>query len=459
MMQAAFTTSLIQRGKTVLVALCAAIVLALFAVIPVSAQDDDKNLSKAEKEEQLKFRDGITRKRKAVGLTCAKRLERVQEFVAEEQWAEAEQQLEGSFSRACSEGFEHSEVNRFLGYVYYAQEKYPQSIATYLKFINEPEADEQKRTDTRYTVAQLMFLTENYKGAANQLEQWMKETTVVARDGKVLLARAYYNLERKREALKLVEDVMAESKREGQIPKEPWLNFQWVLYYEQERYKDAVGVNRVLLTEYPKVKYWKQISAMFGALEDSKKEMLALDLVHLQGGLDKEKQFVALAYQYMAADIPMRAARMLEQAMQDGFVEKDQKNLEVLGAAYQRAQEFRLASPVLEQAAKMADDGNAWSRLAGVYLNLNENEKALVASINALSKGGLKREDLTWMSRGSAEAALHCYDDAARSFARAEKFQSASKGAANWKRYVQIEGERRSKLIANGAKLATCQKV
>lgn len=457
-MQAAHIIPVIRRGSSAALAvLCAVVLMLSFSSAQVYAED--KKLSKEEKEKQLKFKEGITRKRKAVGLTCAKRLERVQEFVAEEQWGEAEKQLKGSFARACSEGFEHSEVNRFLGYVYYAQEKYPQSIDTYLKFINEPEADEQKRTDTRYTVAQLMFLTENYSGAAKQLEAWMREAAVVARDGKVLLARCYYNLGRKKNALSLVEEVMKESKQEGQIPKESWLNFQWVLYYENERYKDAVGVNRVLLTEYPKIKYWKQISAMFGALEESKREMLALDLTYRQGGLDKEKQFVALAYQYMAADIPMRAARMLSQAMEDGYVEKNQKNLEVLGAAYQRAQEYKLASPILEQAAKMADDGNAWSRLAGVYLNLNENEKALVASINALSKGGLKRPDLAWMNRGTAEAALHCYSDAASSFGRAEKFDKVQKGAANWKRYVQIEGERRSKLIANGAKLATCKKV
>ncbi|MBT8151658.1 MAG: hypothetical protein KJO62_09670 [Gammaproteobacteria bacterium] len=448
-----------QKVSVVFAVALMSLLLALSVVPSAYAQEGDKKLSKEEKEKQLKFKDGITRKRKAVGPTCAKRLERVQEYVAEEQWSEAEKQLKGALVRACSEGFEHSEVNRFLGYVYYSQEKYDLAISTYLKFVNEPEADLDKKTDTRYTVAQLMFMTENYKGAANQLEKWMQEATVVARDGKILLGRCYYNLGRKNEALKLVEDVMKESRTAKQTPKESWLNFQWVLYYEKEQYKKAVGVNRILLTEYPKIKYWKQISAMFGALEDSEKEMLALDLTYRQGGLDKEKQFIALAYQYMAFDVPMRAARMLEEAMEDGFVEKNQKNLEVLGAAYQRSQEFRLASPVLEQAAKMADDGNAWSRLAGVYLNLNENEKALVASINALSKGGLKRPDLAWMNRGTAEAALHCYDLAADSFGRAERFDRAKKGAANWKRYVQMEGERRAKLIANGAKLATCKKV
>ncbi len=161
----------------------------------------------------------------------------------------------------------------------------------------------------------------------------------------------------------------------------------------------------------------------------------------------------------MAIDVPYRAAAILERAMKEGQVEKTEKNLEILGSAYQRAQEFKKASPVLEQAAKLASHGNAWSRLAGVYLNLNENEKALVAAINALSKGGLKREDLTWMNRGSAEASLHCYDAAVKSFSKAAKFDRVKKNAVNWKKYVSAEGERRNKLIANGANLAQCKKV
>ena len=131
-----------------------------------------------------------------------------------------------------------------------------------------------------------------------------------------------------------------------------------------------------------------------------------MEITHLQNGLDKEKQFIALAYQYLAVDIPYRAAQVLDKAMTKGLVERNAKNLSLLGSSYQRAQEYRKASPVLEEAAKKSEDGNAWSRLAGVYLNLNENEKALVAARNALKKGDLKREDLAWMNRGTAEQAL-----------------------------------------------------
>ena len=427
-------------------------------VASVYAQDD-KKLSKAEKEERLKYKDTVTQRRKSVGQTCGKRLQKVQELVEEEDFQGAKSELIGASKRGCSEGFELSQVNRFLGYVYYALDDYPNAIKAYKALVNEPEADEQQRTDTRYTLAQLLFVTEDYAGAVTQLEAWLKTTSVVDRNGEVLLARGYYQLNRKDDALKLVEKVVRDATAEGLVPKESWLTFQWALYYEKERYADTLPVSRVLITHYSDVKYWKQIAAMYGALEKDQKERLALELTYQQDGLDKEKQLIALAYQYLSVDVPYRAAKVIEKGMADEIIERTEKNLELLGSAYQRAQEFKKASPVLEEAAKKSSDGNAYSRLASVYLNLNENEKALVAARNALKKGGLKREDIAWMNRGSAEQALHCYEAAEKSFARAAKFEKTKKGAQSWQQYVQKEGERRRKLIANGAKLATCKKV
>ena len=430
-----------------------------FGIGSVAAQEKKKKLTKAEKEAKLKYKNAVSQRRKSVGASCTKKLTKVQEFTEEENWAGAEAELLASFKRGCSEGFEHSQLNRYLGYVYYAQDKIQLSIQAYLALVNEPEADPQQRTSTRYTVAQLLFVNDDYQRAVEQLELWMAEAAIVDPGGKVLLARGYYQLERKAEALALVEEVVEEAVVAGIVPKENWLNFQWALYYEKDNYKATIQVSNRLLSNYPKIKYWKQLTAMYGALEQSQKELMALEVTYLQNGLTKEKQHIALAYQYLAIDIPYRAAQVLEKAMGDEIVERTEKNLALLGSSYQRAQEYRKASPVLEEAANKSSDGNAWSRLAGVYLNLNENEKALLAARNAIKKGKLKREDLAWMSRGTAEQALHCYKDAEKSFGKATKFKKTEKGARSWKRYVTIEGDRRRKLIANGAKLATCKKV
>ena len=411
-----------------------------------------------EAEDALKFQNMQTRRRRTASPECNQRQARIQERFEEEDWAGAEQEARSALRRACRPGFEHSEIYNWIGVALFQQEKIPEAIEAYLTVVTEPEADPDKRVRVRFNMAQLMFMQEDYDNSIKHLETWMKESETIDRGGKILLAKAYYNVENKERALELVEEVMAESREMQSVPKEGWLSFQWVLYYEKNEYRKAIGVSHALLTYYPEVKYWKQLTAMFGALEDEKNELLGLEIAYMQNGLDEEKQLMALAYRYLAFDTPFRAAYLIEKGMEVGMIERTQKNLEVLGSAWQRSQEFGRASPILEEAAALSEDGNVWSRLAGVYLNINENQRAYDAAVKALAKGNLKREDLTWMNKGNAEAAMHCYKDAEKSFTKAASFPKTETGATNWKNYVVAEGQRRANLVKRGARLDGCLK-
>ena len=112
-------------------------------------EEKKKKLTKAEKEAKLKYKNAVSQRRKSVGTTCAKRLTKVQEITQPEEgepdWALAEAELKSAFKRGCRPGFEYSQLNRYLGYVYYAQDKIELAIEAYLALVNEPEADEQQR--------------------------------------------------------------------------------------------------------------------------------------------------------------------------------------------------------------------------------------------------------------------------------------------------------------------------
>jgi hypothetical protein len=90
----------------------------VFGVSSVVAEEKKKKLTKAEKEAQLKYKNAVSQRRKSVGQSCAKKLTKVQEFLETEDWPGAEAELVSAFKRGCSEGFEYSQVNRYLGYVY-----------------------------------------------------------------------------------------------------------------------------------------------------------------------------------------------------------------------------------------------------------------------------------------------------------------------------------------------------
>ncbi len=412
----------------------------------------------AAEEENRKYADVQTRKRHAVGQVCGKKLEEAQPLIEAERWAQAQTVLESAPAKACQTSYEKSQVWNFLGYVYYSRDRFRDAINAYNKVIAEPETDEQLKTNTRYTVAQLYFMLEDYANAAKYLEQWMRESNAVGVDGKVLLAQAYYQLNRKAEALRYLEQAIGEWEQQGKTPKENWWGLQRVIYYEKKDYRRVVAILKKMIKHYPKYSYWRQLGGMYGELNQDLNQLVAMEIGYLVGNLNKEQELRGLASLFIGAEAPYLAAKVLDKGIKDGVVAANAKNLEMLGQAWQLAQESKRALTVFEQASRLSDKGEISARLASVYLDLGQDGDAVRSARTALNKGGLKRSDLAYMVLGSAQLNLHCYTDARRAFVEAAKDQRSARYAKQWIEYAEREGDRRDRLREGGADLAGCQK-
>ncbi len=447
----------IRRGLT----LCFGLIV-LQAGLYVAVQDARiflwSDAQAAEKSEQRKFGKAKTKKRSSVGQKCGGKLEQAQLELEEERWSQAQTILKDSLASACVSGYEKSQVWNFLAYTYYSRDNIKQAINSYKKVLAEPETDERMRAGVYYSIAQLYFVSEDYENAAKNLEIWMKEATVVGVSGKALLAQAYYQLNRKKDSLRLLSSVIKEWVDKGKTPKENWWGLQRVIYYENKNYRQTLGVLKKLVKHYPKYNYWRQMGGMYAELKQDINHLVSTELIYLAGNTDKERELLSLAYLFIGADAPFLAARVVEKGFKDKLIEKTEKNMEFLGHAWQQAQDGKKARPVLEEAAKLSDKGTIWARLAGVYLDLGEDKKAVRASRNALNKGGLKRKDLTYMVLGNAQLNLHCYKDAAQAFEKATMDRRSAKYASKWITYAGNEGKRRNKLREMGADIVGCSK-
>ncbi|MEZ0121589.1 MAG: tetratricopeptide repeat protein [Candidatus Reddybacter sp.] len=416
------------------------------------------NVYAKEDDGQRKYGKTKTKKRSSVGKKCGGRLELAQIEIEAERWAEGERILKASLSSDCVSGYEKSQVWNFLAYSYYSRDNIKEAINSYKKVLAEPETDERMRASIYYSIAQLYFVSEDYENAANNLEAWMKEASVVGADGKVLLAQAYYQLEKKEKSLGLLSEVIAEWVKKGKVPKENWWGLQRVIFYEKQDYKQTLAILKKLVEHYPKYSYWRQMGGVYSELGQDTNRLISTELVYLAGNTSKERELLSLAYLFIGADAPYLAARVIEKGFKDKLIKKTQKNMELLGHAWQQAQDGNKARPYLEEAAKLSNKGTIWARLAGVYLDMGEDAKAIRASRNALNKGGLKRKDLTYMVLGNAQLNLHCYKDAALSFEKATKDKRSARFASKWITYAGNEGSRRNQLREMGADIAGCSK-
>lgn len=416
-----------------------------------------------EKKKEPKYKDVKTRQRQSVGARCAKALEKVQVVLEEENWPESMNMLAEveANPKTCSSDYEQTQIWKFQGYVHYSLEDFASAIAAYRKVINGVGTPPELRLDTRYTIAQLYTVEERYAEAAKELEIFMSEATIVGADAKVLLAQIYYQLERKADSLSMLEEAINDVEAKGILPKEGWWSLQRVLYYEKNDYKTVVNILEKLIKHYPKWTYWKQIGGMYGELERESDRLVATEVVYLNNQLDKESQVMSMAYMFLGAEVPYRAARIIEKGMKDEIIERNAKNLEVLGTAWYQSKDLKMALKALESASKYSDTGNLQSRLAGIYLDLGRDKKAYLAARKAAKKGGVKRPAANYLVMGNALVNLHCYKDAISAFQKSLKVATDKKSKRypkQWIRYADTEGNRLGKLRDVGATVPSCGK-
>ena len=417
----------------------------------------------AEEKKEPKYKNVKTRQRQSVGAKCAKALEKVQPELEAENWAGSLvmlKEIEGNV-KTCASDYEQTQVWKFSAYVYYSLDDYDSAIRAYQQVVDGIGTPPELKLDTRYTLAQLYTVQEDYKNAALQLEAWMAESLIVGSDAKMLLAQIYYQLERKADSLRFVEEAIADVEAKGILPKEGWWGLQRVLYYEKSEYNKVISILEKLVKHYPKWTYWRQLGGMYGETEREMDRLVTTEVVYLNGQLDKESQVMSMAYMYLGAEVPYRAAIIMEKGMKDGIIVRTAKNLEVLGTAWYQAKELDNAVKALESASKKSDTGNLQARLAGIYLDQGRDAEAFKAASRAVKKGGVKRPDSNFLVMGNALVNLHCYDDAVGAFKKSIKVAKDEKSKRypkQWIRYADTEGSRLQQLRDVGATVPSCSK-
>ena len=465
-------------SKLKLLAVVLGVVFIMPMLVSVGAPDSVMaNTVVAQEKKEPKYKDVKTRKRQSVGKSCAKALDRVQgekgpismASEADEKanvtplWVEAKQMLLDIDSRpkTCSTDYEKTQVWNMLGYVAYSLDDFKGAIRYYRLVVDGIGTPPELKLDTRYTLAQFYAMQEQYALAVIEMEIWIEAAIIVGADARMLLAQLYYQLERKADALTMVEIAIAEAEAKAILPKESMWSLQRVLYYEKDDLKKVTSILQKLVKHYPKWTYWKQLGGMYGSQERETDQLVATEMVYMNDQLTTESQVMSMAYMYLGAEVPYRAARIIEKGMKDEIIEKTAKNLEVLGQAWWQAKNLESALKSFEEASKYSDTGEIQSRIASIYLDLGKDKQAYKAAQKAAKKGDIKNTSSNYATMGSALINLHCYKDAVKAFnksVKTAKTKKAKRYPSQWIKFANAEGSRLQKLRDVGATVPGCSK-
>ncbi len=361
--------------------------------------------------------------------------------------------IDNSGKRALN-SYELANVWNLYAFIYYDKGDYKNALKAYENVVKQPDIPLAMEINTRFTIAQLYFVMEDWQKGINALQQWFTMTDKPNPDAYVLLAQGYYQLKQYDKALSNVEKAIAmHNQRQAEKPaaerkpaKEQWYNLARFLYFEKGNTAKTVEMLELLLEYYPKKEYWVQLSHMYGEQKKEPEQLAAMETAYVQGMLDNSSELVTMAYLYLNREVPYKAAKVMDKGLKDGKIEGTSKNWEITGSAWRQAQEVAKSIPAMEKAAAKADNGELYARLGNLYLDGDEFNKAIDAINKGLARGGVRRPDTARLVLGMAYFNTKQYDKARKAFNDAAKDKRSETYAKQWLKYMDSELERQKSL-------------
>jgi len=408
----------------------------------------------AEKAEKKPQRE--TRRTPALRNKVYEKLAAAQEAAEAKDMNEAAKILDGmieSGGKNALNSYELANVYNLYAFVYYSREDYANALKAYEKVVAQPDIPIAMEVNTKFTIAQLYFVQEDWAKGIKALKEWFAITENPNANAYVLLAQGYYQVKDYDKALFNVEKAISMYKEKDKVPKEQWYNLARFLYFEKNDTRNTVATLEELLKYYPKKEYWVQISHMYGEQKKETAQLAAMETAYVQNVLGKENEQVTMAYLYLNADVPYKAAKVMDKGLEDESIEGKSKNWELTGNAWRQAQELEKSIPAMEKAAAKSDKGELYARLCNVYLDNDQYKQAIATCNKALSRGGVKRPDTTQLVLGMAYFNTRQYDKARKAFTAAARDERSEEYAEQWIKYMDSELARQKALQAEDAAL------
>jgi tetratricopeptide (TPR) repeat protein len=413
-----------------------AVIATVFVAGSAFAQDDEREERDAQKTKQAQ----------AVSKEVYDKITKAQEQVEAKDYQGALRALNNLYDPDKLTEYEQANVLNYIGFVYYNMDDVPNAIRTYEKMVAIPSLEPQMAKQTTYTLAQLYTMEEQYQKALQTLDKWFVMETNPAPDPFILKAQNLYQVQRYNEMIEPIQNAMRVARERDKPVKEDWYVLLNFAYFQEEDYKQVRDIQKILLENWPKKRYWFSLAGAYTELGEDNNLIAAYGAAHDQGMLEKESEFVTMAQLYMQAEVPYKAATLLEKEMESGRVTKTAKNYRLLSQAWMLSQEDERAVPALKEAARLSDDGELDVRLGNTYLNLGDYDGCINAVQDGLRKGGLKNPDNARISLGMCLYNKRRYQAAIEAFRTASKTDRSRKIAQQWISVINADVERNEQI-------------
>jgi len=331
--------------------------------------------------------------------------------------------------------YEKAVVYQFMGFVFVQQNKIDDAIEVFSKTVDLNVLSNTQHQSTQFNLASLYGSREEWDLTIDALMKFYEFEREPVAESYIMTGIAYFQKGLPLEALPYIHIANEKAIK----PKESWLQLELAILFINKRYDEAIDVVKKLSTYWPeKEKYWETMAGTYMEMQKDANALAALSLGYKNDAISKAETLENLARLNLYLEIPFQAATLIEKNIQEGNIEKSEKNLRLLLGAWTAAREFSKAIQVIDVLAPITGEGKLYIQKA---MLLNENgdwEGVKDATAKALTDKELENKGDVFILRGMAETELGYYDQAIESFTQAMEIgtETNKKNAEAWIEYV-----------------------
>jgi len=367
------------------------------------------------------------------------------EELENENFEEALQKLDTLMSRRGERmsGFDRASVLQIRGSAHVQLENFEAGIRDFDEALNLEALPSEQNNRLRFNLAQLYFATERYRESIDLFNRWLaSEEAEPSETTFFMLAGAHYQLDELEPALENIIRAMDLAPE----PRQRNYDFKNVVLNELNRTTQRTELMKRMVALWPdNLPYWRQLAGLYLDQDDQFQAFSVMESAYLAGLTESEDDIILLAQFYSTFNNPHRGANLVEREMEQGRVERNVDNLQLLSQLWSQAREHRRSIPVLREAAGMAETGTLYYRLGQALMADENNADAEDAFRNALNVGGLSEANRAdaWLLLGTARFNQAGPGDRAQrrraneAFAEAARFDPTRAQARSWQEYIR----------------------
>lgn len=346
----------------------------------------------------------------------------VQELWADDRYDEALRILQDLAANNRNNAYDHAITQQYIAHTAILGDRPELARPALETALAQPDLPVELIVELKLFYGQIVLGDEEFELARSLLEEWhaaIAKTDKIAQPAQ-LFSLAYANYMTRN--LPRAEVLLADALAHARTVNNTWYRVYYQVLLEQKKYDRAETVIYGLVTRDPNNEaYWSMLINHYLQIEESREALAAMAIADLQGLLDKSIDQERLASMYGYVEIPEKAARILETAVNNESIEADAKTLRRLGDLWLLARDRVRALDYLRQAAAVAPDGKTYELVGSLLFEDEQWNEAHEAYAQALEQGGLEEPARVHLLAGMSAFRAGMRDAARKSFEAAQK--------------------------------------